>query len=126
VAAAQDRDQRLLDHLVLPEDDVADRFLGGLDVRGGRLRGAHHHVFEFLEAFDRHDSSCLLCSRFHYQSGGLCRASLPANDASLAPPSRRAPALILLSYWSLQYFWLRAIPDVNITFARAPRRILLP
>src|SRR6185369_8141671 len=66
MAAAQDRDQRALDDALLAEDDRADRGLGGAGMRRGRLGGAHHHVFEFFETFDRHDSSCcfLLTIRF--------------------------------------------------------------
>ena len=51
MAAGQDRDERLLDHLVLAEDDGADRGFGGAHVIGGRLRGPHDHVFQFLDPF---------------------------------------------------------------------------
>ena len=51
VATRQNRDQRLFDHLVLAENDRADRGLGGLDVRRRRFGGPHDHVFEFFKAF---------------------------------------------------------------------------
>ncbi len=51
MAAGQDRNERLLDHLVLAEDDGADRGFGGPHVIGGRLRGPHDHVFQFLDPF---------------------------------------------------------------------------
>ena len=49
MAARQDRHQRLLDHLVLAEDDRADRRLGRAHMRGRRFGRAHDHVFELLE-----------------------------------------------------------------------------
>ena len=49
VAAGQDSDQRLLDHLVLAEDHRADRRLRRGDMRRGRFGGPHDHVFEFFE-----------------------------------------------------------------------------
>ena len=62
VAAAEHGDERLLDHPFLPEDHVADRGLGGGDLRAGRLRLAHDHVFELFQPFGgyRHDISSLL------------------------------------------------------------------
>ena len=76
VAAGEHRDQRAVDDALLSEDDGADRGPGGAGVRGRRLGGADHHVFEFLETLDRHDSSCPFCSGDHLRSlGGLCRAS---------------------------------------------------
>ncbi len=53
VTAAEHGDERLLDHLLLPEDHVADRGLGGGDLRAGRFRLAHDHVFELFRAFSR-------------------------------------------------------------------------
>ena len=49
MAAGQDGDERLLDHLVLAEDHHADRSLGRGHVRRGRFGGPHDHVFELFE-----------------------------------------------------------------------------
>ena len=49
MAAGQDGDERLLDHLVLAEYDGADRGLGRAHVVGGRFGRAHDHVFELFE-----------------------------------------------------------------------------
>ena len=51
MAAGQNGDQRLLDDLVLAEDDGADRGLGRADMIGRRFRRAHDHVFELFEPF---------------------------------------------------------------------------
>ena len=61
VPPAQHGDERLLDHRLLPEDHVADRGLGGGDLRGRRLRLAHDHIFELFQpiAGYRHDLSSL-------------------------------------------------------------------
>src|SRR5215475_14204132 len=58
---AQHGDERLLDHRLLPEDHVADRGLGGGDLRARRLRLAHDHIFELFQpiAGYRHDLSSL-------------------------------------------------------------------
>ena len=53
VAAGEDRDQRAVDHLLLAEDDGADRGLGGARMRRRGFGGPHHHVLEFFEPFDR-------------------------------------------------------------------------
>ena len=50
VAAGQDGDQRVLDHLLLAEDHRADAVLGRGDVRGRGLGGADDHVFELLDS----------------------------------------------------------------------------
>ncbi len=62
VAAGEDRDQRAIDHALLPEDHGADGGAGSARVRGRRLGGAHHHVLELLESFarDRHEA-CSCC-----------------------------------------------------------------
>ena len=39
----------LLDHLLLAEDDGADRGLGRGDMRGGRFRRPDDHVLELLD-----------------------------------------------------------------------------
>ncbi len=49
VPARKHRDQRLLDHALLSENDLADRGLGGGDLSTGQFRGAHDHVFQLLE-----------------------------------------------------------------------------
>ena len=132
MAAGQHRDQRAVDHPLLAEDDRADRGPGGARMRGGGLRGTHHHVLEFFETFarDRHD---LLLLSFlpallplSYSLRRPLPSLLPANYASIAPCKAHRGALILLSAWSLRYFSRRAIPDVHITFARARCRILVP
>ncbi len=51
VSAAQHGDERLLDHLLLPEDHLADRGLGGGDMRPGRFRLPDDHVVELFEHF---------------------------------------------------------------------------
>ncbi len=57
MTAAQNRDQCLLDHPLLPEDDLADGGLGGGDLRPRRFRCAHNHVFELFQPVTgyRHD-----------------------------------------------------------------------
>ena len=71
VSAAEHGDQRLLDHPFLPEDHVADRGLGGGDLRARRLGLAHDHVFELFQAFGgyRHDISSLLSGCYPGVSG---------------------------------------------------------
>src|SRR5215218_5920551 len=59
MTAAQHRDQRLLDDLLLPEDDITDRGLGRAHMRRGRFRLPHDHVVEFFEHFAAHDSLLL-------------------------------------------------------------------
>ena len=49
MAAGQDGDERLLDHLVLAEDHHADRGLGRGHMRRGRFGGPDDHVFELFE-----------------------------------------------------------------------------
>ena len=49
MAARQDGHQRLLDHLVLAEDDGSDRGLGRAHVIGAGFGRAHDHVFELFE-----------------------------------------------------------------------------
>ena len=49
MAAGQNRDERLLDDLILAEDHRADRSLGRAHVIGGGLGRAHNHVFELFE-----------------------------------------------------------------------------
>jgi hypothetical protein len=66
VAARKYRDQSAFDHALLPENDRPDRRLCGTGMRGRRLGGTHHHVFEFLETFDRHDGSCSCLLLFSY------------------------------------------------------------
>src|SRR5215468_5118020 len=51
MAAAEHGDERLLDHAFLPEDHLADRGLGGGDLRAGRFRLTHDHVVELLNHF---------------------------------------------------------------------------
>ena len=51
MAAGQDGDERLLDDLVLAEDDRADRGLGRAHVIRARFGRAHDHVFELFEPF---------------------------------------------------------------------------
>ena len=51
MAAAQHRDERLFDHLVLTENDGADPFLGGAHMRRRSLGGPHNHIFHLLQAF---------------------------------------------------------------------------
>ena len=53
VAAGQDRDQRLLDHLLLTENDGSDRVVGGPRMGGRGFRGPDDHVFELVDAFRR-------------------------------------------------------------------------
>jgi hypothetical protein len=58
MAPGEHRDQRTLDHALLPENDRPDRGLRSPGMGGRRLGGAHHHVFELFETFHRHDGSC--------------------------------------------------------------------
>jgi hypothetical protein len=48
MAAGQHRDQRVIDHLLLTEDDVADRGPRGFHAFGGRFRGADDHLVEIF------------------------------------------------------------------------------
>ena len=108
MAAGQHRDQRAIDHAFLAEDDRADRGPGGARMRGGGLRGTHHHVLEFFETFDRH----LACSCYRFASapllvthfGGPCRASCLRIMQASRHHGGASRALILLSAWSLRYF----------------------
>ena len=49
---------------LLPEDDGADRGLGGARVHRRGFGGPHHHVLELFEPFDRHLNLLLFCVFF--------------------------------------------------------------
>ena len=49
MAAGEDGNERLIDDLVLAENDGADRRLGRADVVRAGFGRAHDHVFELLE-----------------------------------------------------------------------------
>ena len=71
MAAREHGDQRLLDHAFLAEDDLADRGLGGGDLRARRFGRAHDHVFQLFQPV----SGCrhVICS---LSSGHLHRTSV--------------------------------------------------
>ena len=73
MTATQHGDERLLDHRVLPEDHIADRGLGGSDLRAGRFGLAHNHVFELFQpiAGYGHDVNSLLSTCSIYDPGRL-------------------------------------------------------
>jgi hypothetical protein len=66
VSAAEHGDERLLDHLFLAENDVADGGLGGRNLRPRGFRLAHDCVFELFRALVgyRHISCSISFSDF--------------------------------------------------------------
>src|ERR1700692_801262 len=85
MAAGQDGDERLLDHLVLAEDHHSDRGLRRGHMRGGRFGGPHDHVFEPFETISASNEHVyLLVFGPYFCTGGDPRLSHESSAANIA------------------------------------------